>query len=624
MKQTKTSKPPVPKPLPSPPPSTVRCAHCNASFSLPKNLKRHQLHDCPVLKAQPKPVRGRTSKHPQRNPQRNTSQPVAFGSLLDSTYTMKVRHHWKPPMKTPLNQAEKRNVERQAQKYKYKLKERVFVKNRMYENGLDHWYLAIVTNVYSSTGTCDVTSVASSKEGSFEEKKISRANMLPTKLYRELFPVHTNAAVPLTNVASTYAGLRAYDMQFQTVDNFLSKDYHKALLGYTTSRVKDMFLVHPERLSLHAGTGSWSGCGKGSGPLKIHFSRDFKINSTEDFLCGASPRICVGCPPPKGPPRPNKSAKRRKRSPECNGCSNCLGREFTCCVCNKTYKIAAEYAARSGRSSVGENIYHRRIEAFDPFLEWLCDTIEQWLRLPKGTLNHGTMIVYNGGALCVKNWDKDDTCPNHSTSKGDDGCGRILAEHCDSLLNQIVSDMQKLQNANSVKLNTPVACLSAGHTRVLEMKFSSNGQKSGLQTEARNSSHALRSNTLSILPQVDETILLRGGSNTTYGPSKKQPGCFMHAVPHPIKAKELSVGFVFRAVDTACQVRTDKRTIRVPHRQWEELKHARVRYGGSLHSKKERHEKETTSWLNKSPQWSAYIKPTVTEALASWDELVEQ
>ena len=613
MKQT--TQPNVPKPS-SP---SFTCPYCPKSCKTKHNLKIH-LYSCTS-----KPAPARSSKRPQRN----VKQPVILGSALDSSYTMEVHGKWKPSLKTGLSTVEKKQVQRQAQHHEYELNELVWVKNGKHKDGSDHWYRARVVDVHTSTSTYDVIPVFSSNdEEVFKECHVVRSKLLSAEMYRKLFPMKTTTTVPSMNVEPSYEGQRAYDMRFHTVDGFLSLDKHKKLIDFASYIVKKTLLENPEFLSLHAGTGSWSGCGKSTGPIKLHYSRPIPKDPTADYPCGDPPHLCVGCSNINNPNYSAQATKRQKSSTKCDGCSDCLGREFHCNGCNNVFEIAAEYAAKSGRSSVGEDIYCRRIQAFNSFLESLCQTIETYLRIPIGTLNHCTIIIYTGGALCIKNWDQDDTCPDHLT--GDDECGRVLAEHCDSLLNSQSSDLQKVQEANSVKLNTPVACLSVGHTRTLEMKFSSNGQKMGLQLGARNSRHALKSNTLSVLPQIDETILLRGGRLTKFGPLKKKRGCFMHTMPDPITAKEISVGLVFRAIDTACQVRKDDkddkvdRTIRVPHDQWEHLKHKQVCYGHPPHNKKKRHEKERNEWAKKAPHWSASIKATVIEALANWEELIDQ
>ena len=285
-----------------------------------------------------------------------------------------------------------------------------------------------------------------------------------------------------------------------------------------------------------------------------------------------------------------------------------IGDVFHCPMCNEDIEVVADNGSKSGVSSVGEDVFHRHIRSFtedDGFIEFLCSKVESELKLAPGTINHCAMIIYTGKTLCVK----------HFQEKGQCACdGRDLGYHVDVLRNGQVA---KLQANNSVTLGSTVATVSVGETRVLHMKFTTTGTKEGLQENARNEEFPLTSNSLATLPAIDETILMRGGPRVNYGPIAKSNGCFMHGVPTAVEG--VSVGYVFRVVNSVGQVNLKTREVILPHAKLEQYKLVDVRYGEAPHNKQEKHKLVREEWAKIAPLYAASKRETLKDFLDAWE-----
>jgi len=162
-----------------------------------------------------------------------------------------------------------------------------------------------------------------------------------------------------------------------------------------------------------------------------------------------------------------KTKHTHKRQKSTHDSSEEIGDTFLCAFCKKHIETVADYAACSGVSSVGEDVFERYIGSFDAVMEELCCKVEVACNLPPGTINHLAIIIYTGKDLCVKHWNDRDNC---------DCRGRHLGYHVDILRHGYLS-LEDMQANNSVHLMSPVATVSVGDTRVLHMKFTTTEPK---------------------------------------------------------------------------------------------------------------------------------------------------
>ena len=573
-------------------PTEYRCSACNELFTKKKSLTRHCLFRCQVRKTTV-PSTGRHSR-------RERKQPVTLGSA-GSGYTMFVKatgyQSTAKPKKVALSASGARQLRRDRTKLVFKKNDQVWVSNGKQQNGEELWYRGFVVQVNSTTNTYTVQAKHTSKgEAAFVEHHISKNKLLSTK--------HYDALVKQKSVSSERSNASygpSVDLRFHVRPDFLNKSDYARLLKHAKFIVHQTLITHPEKMSILAGMGSFNEPGQGHAPLKLNFSRPgLRTSNTPEKECNNCHRDTTTHSTPV-------VGKRQKTTHTSSGT---IGNIFHCPTCNNDIENVADYGSKSGVSSVGEDVFHRCIRSFSDdggVIEWLCRKVESELGLPFGTINHCAVIIYTGKKLCVRHWRDLEKCTC---------AGRALGDHVDVLRQ---GQEAKLQANNSVSLGSTVATVSVGETRVLHMKFTTTGTKEGLldKSRSRHAEFPLTSNSLAILPSIDETILVRGGPKVQYGPHEKSTGCFMHAVPTAVDG--WSVGFVFRVVHSVGQVNLLTREVILPHAQLQEYMEVDVCYGKAPHNKHDKHQTVRKEWAEIAPLYAESIEATLNGMLEAWD-----
>ena len=173
--------------------------------------------------------------------------------------------------------------------------------------------------------------------------------------------------------------------------------------------------------------------------------------------------------------------------------------------------------------------------------------------------------------------------------------------------------------SNSQKAETPVAFLTIGDTRKLELRFTTNGTAAGSSPNIKRVV-SLEDNTLSELPSSDETIYMRhGGDKCPYSPETPTEGCWMHGVPLPVKSGAISMGYGFRNVLDTCQVDMATDCVRWDSETWIRYSKATVKYQlPRARNKREYHQQVNLEWAKHSEDWSKSVQVKVLDAVGKW------